>query len=155
MLTITQRLQELGEAMPDVSNPVANYVSIRRWGPLLVISGQIAQNEARPAFFGRVGAELDVETGYLAAKSAGLALVAQIAIETDGLIERVAAVLQLRVFVASAPEFTAHSRVADGASDVLTAVFGEAGQHARTAVGVASLPAGVAVEIDAIIALSV
>ena len=150
---IAKRLQELGHELPAASAPAANYVSAVKIGPLLFISGQISQRDNKPAYFGLVGVQVTVEEGRLAAESAALGLLAHIAAATDGSLGAVRRVIRLGVFVASASEFIQHSQVANGASDLIVAVFGDAGRHARTAVGVASLPQGVSVEVDAIVEL--
>ncbi|MBV9077964.1 MAG: RidA family protein [Methylobacteriaceae bacterium] len=152
-MTIAERLRELGHDLPAASKPVASYVSTRRAGELLVVSGQVSIAADGSAHAGRLGAELDVAAGRRAAEIATLNLLAQIAAATTGQVENVAAVLRLGVFVAATPDFTEQPQVANGASDLLVAVFGEAGRHARAAVGVASLPRGVAVEVDALLAL--
>ena len=148
-MSISGRLHELGYELPKIAAPVANYVSTRRAGSYLFVSGQVSG----PAFVGRLGAELDVAAGREAAERAALNLLAQVAAATDGSLAAVAGVLRLGVFVAATPDFTEHPQVANGASDLLVAVFGDAGRHARAAVGVASLPGGSAVEIDAILLL--
>lgn len=153
MTSIAAKVTELGLVLPEASGPVANFLSARRMGDLLFISGQISKRADGDGVVGRVGDEVSIDEGRRAASIATLNLLAQIAAATDGQVGSVAAVLQLRVFVASTPTFDRHSAVADGASDLLTDVFGEAGRHVRTAVGVASLPAGTAVELDAVLAL--
>lgn len=153
MHKISHKLAELGHCLPEAEAPVANYVSTTRADRLLIVAGQISAPQASPVIAGRLGESLTAEEGREAAVAAGLNLLAQLAAATDGTIEAISRVLQLCVFINAAPQFTEHSTVANGASDLLTAVFGEAGRHARTAIGVASLPAGAAVEIDAIIEL--
>jgi enamine deaminase RidA (YjgF/YER057c/UK114 family) len=153
MTTISAAVAACGFTLPDVDQPVANYLAHRRIGNCLLISGQISLNAGTPWPIGRLGDTLSVEQGYLAAQSAALQLLAQLADAADDQINQVQSVLRLGVFIASAPGFDEHSQVANGASDLLVRVLGDAGRHARTAVGVASLPAGVAVEIDAMIAL--
>lgn len=153
-ITIAERLQELGLTLPQASPPAANYISTMRSGDLLFVSGQISMAGDTSVFRSQVGAQLSVEDGRRAAEVAALNVLAQIAAATDGTLSAVRRVVRLGVFVAAKPDFTQHSPVANGASDLLVAVFGDAGRHARTAVGVASLPAGVAVEVDAIVALA-
>lgn len=153
-ITIAERLLSLGHALANASAPVANYVSAVRVGSLLYVSGQISQQDDEPAFIGRLGAEISIEEGRQAAESAALGIIAQVAAATDGTLSAVARVVRLGVFVASSPDFTQHPQVANGASDLMVAVFGDGGRHVRTTVGVASLPQGVAVEIDAIIELA-
>lgn len=153
-MTITDRLRALGYALPASAAPTANYVSAMRTGCILFISGQIAQDGGR-IHGGRLGAELSVEEGRAAAAAAALNVIAQIAAATDGRLADVAQVLKLSVFIASTPDFVEHSQVANGASDLLVQVFGEAGRHARSAIGVAALPRGACVEIEAIVQLAV
>ena len=147
-MTIAERLRELGHDLPAVSKPVASYVSTRRAGELLVVSGQVSIAADGSAHAGRLGAELDVAAGRRAAEIATLNLLAQIAAATTGQVENVAAVLRLGVFVAATPDFTEQPHVANGASDLLVAVFGEAGRHARTTIGVPALPGDAAVEVE-------
>jgi enamine deaminase RidA (YjgF/YER057c/UK114 family) len=151
--SIMEKVASLGHVLPVASLPVATYVSAVRSGPLLYLSGQISTNDALPGFLGRLGSEVTTETGRLAAEAAALNLLAQIAVHCDGAVANVTRVVRLGVFIAATPIFMEHSSVADGASDLLVAVFGDAGRHARSAVGVASLPRGVSVEIDAIVEL--
>ena len=154
MTTIAQTLESLGLALPPAPVPAANYVPTVRAGNLLHVSGQVSLVDGKPAFLGRLGAELDLEAGQAAARAATLGVLAQIAAATDGSVAAVRRIVRLGVFVAATPEFTRHSEVANGASDLMAAVFGEAGRHARAAIGVASLPRGVAVEVDAIVELA-
>ncbi len=157
MPTISAAMAACSLQLPIADAPVANYLACRRAGNLLIISGQISLQSGEPWPIGRLGESLSVEQGYLAAQSAALQLLAQLAAATNDRLDQIQAVLRLGVFIASAPGFDQHSQVANGASDLLVKVLGDAGgdagRHARTAVGVASLPAGVAVEIDAMIAL--
>ncbi|ODR92956.1 RidA family protein [Sinorhizobium alkalisoli] len=150
--TFASRLAALGHSLPEPSSPVANYVSTVRAGNLLIVSGQISVgNDA--VLTGAVGAGVSPEQGRLAAECAAVGVIAQIAAATDGSLASVRRIARLGVFIASAPDFSDHSQVADGASDVFVGVFGEAGRHARAAVGVASLPAGATVEVDALVEL--
>lgn len=151
--SIADKLISLGHKMPVAPTPVANYVSTVRAGHLLFIAGQISPREPTSAVPGRVGAELDIDQGRHAAQAAALGVLAQIAAVTNGKISAVRRIVRLSVFIASIPQFTQHPEVANGASDLIAAVFGEAGRHARTAVGVASLPCGAVVEVDAIVEL--
>jgi enamine deaminase RidA (YjgF/YER057c/UK114 family) len=153
MMTIADRLRMLGHALPAVAEPAANYLSTTRAGALLFISGQIAQCDGR-VLAGRLGADRSLEEGRIAAEAAALNVIAQIAAATDGALACVARVLKLGVFVASTPDFEQHSQVANGASDLFVQVFGDAGRHARAAIGVAALPRGASVEIEAIVQLA-
>ncbi|HEV7369994.1 RidA family protein [Arenibaculum sp.] len=151
MTTIAEKLTALGLSLRPAAAPAGNYVPTVRAGNLLHVSGQISLVDGKPGFLGRLGAELDVEQGREAARAAALGVLSQVAGATDGTVAAVRRVVRLNVFVAATPEFTRHPDVADGASDLMVAVFGEAGKHARAAVGVASLPRGVAVEVDAVV----
>lgn len=151
--TIADRLQRLGHRLPDASGPAANYVPVARVGALAFISGQIAPFAEGDVPSARLGAELSVEQGQAAAVAAALSVLAQIDRLVAGDPSRVRRVARLGVFVAATPDFTQHSLVGNGASDLIVAVLGEAGRHARAAVGVASLPRGAAVEVEAIVEL--
>jgi len=151
--SLAQLVAEHGHTLPATRPPVANYLSTTRAGNLLFIAGQIAQRDGEPAGIGRLGAALSVAEGREAAALAALGLLAQIDAVVEGDAGRVKRILRLGVFIAAEPSFDEHSQVANGASDLLVAIFGDIGRHARTAVGVSSLPAGVAVEIDAIVEL--
>lgn len=152
-MLIKDAVAACGLTLPPAPAPVASYVSAVRSGALLFISGQIPQNDGGPLFLGRVGAEISPEDARTAAETAALSVLAQIAAATDGTVAAVRRVVKLGVFVASTPEFTGQPQVANGASDLMVAVFGGAGRHTRAAVGVAALPRGVSVEIDAIVEL--
>lgn len=146
---IESRLTDLGIALPAAIAPVANYVPWARSGNLIHVSGQVCKG---PDGFitGRIGDGLDLAAGAAAARAAGLALIAQVRAACDGDLDRVVRVVKLTAFVAATPDFTDHPKVVNGASDLMVEVFGEAGRHARSSVGVASLPLGVAVEIEGI-----
>lgn len=147
--TIDARLAELGITLPDAPAPAANYVPFVRSGDLLFISGQISQSAAG-LIKGRLGETMDVAEGAEAARCCGLSLIAQARAALDGDLDRVVRVVKLGGFVNSTPDFTDQPRVINGCSDLMVAVFGEAGRHARAAVSAPALPLGVAVEIEAI-----
>lgn len=151
MHNITQQLAALGHSLPPVKTPAANYLSYTRQGDLLIIAGQIGQPGA--AKNGVVGAGFPVEQAKKEAEIAALGVLAIIDAVTDGDIRRIAQVMRLGVFIAATPDFDGHSAIANGASDLIVATLGERGRHARTAIGVASLPTGAAVEVDAIVQL--
>lgn len=154
MSGIVQKLAGLGLSLPARSTPSANYVGHVQLGNLLIISGQICEQGGVPGPCGVLGADLSNAQGYAAAQLAALGLLAQIDAATEGDLSRVRRIVRLGVFIASAANFKAHSEVADGASDLLVAVFGvDVGKHTRTSVGVAALPVGVAVEVEAMIEL--
>ena len=120
----------------------------------LYISGQISRQGGKPTFLGQLGNQVSEEDGVAAARLSGLGILSQVAAATGDRLDRVARVVRLGVFVASTPDFNRQSAVANGASDLMVEVFGDAGRHSRSAVGVASLPQGVAVEVEAVIALT-
>ncbi|QND50425.1 RidA family protein (plasmid) [Phyllobacterium sp. 628] len=154
-VTIAEKLATLGHELPVASAPVANYVSVVRTGNLLSISGQISRIDDQKAVAGIVGAALSVDEGRRAAEIAAINVLSQIAAATDGTLAAVRRIVRLGVFVAATPDFTQHPQVANGASDLVVAMFGDAGRHSRAAVGVSSLPRGVAVEIEALVELEV
>ncbi|MCA1749530.1 MAG: RidA family protein [Sphingomonadales bacterium] len=149
--TIEAKLEELGIALPEAAAPVAAYVPAVEQGGLLHISGQLPFDNGE-LMEGRLGEDRDVPYGQKAARACAIMLLAQIRKALGGL-DRVERIVKLGVFVNSAPDFTDQAKVANGASELMQEVFGEPGRHARSAVGVAVLPLGVAVEIDAIVAV--
>lgn len=151
--TLAQRLQALGFDLPDASKSAANYVATVRSGNLIFIAGQISRIDDDRAVLGKLGLGVSIEQGRHAAELAALGLLSQLNAAVEGNLATVQRIIRLGVFVNSDPDFTQVSAVADGASDLIVAVFGEAGRHARTSVGVASLPRGVAVEIDGVVEL--
>ena len=151
-MSIDERLAELGITLPQPAAPVAAYVPAVEHGGLLHISGQISFSEDGNLIVGRLGDDMNLERGKEAARRCGIMLLAQMTAAL-GSLERVERIVKLGVFVNSAPSFTDQPKVANGASELMQEVFGEAGRHARSAVGVAVLPLGVAVEVDAIVAV--
>lgn len=149
MSTIDDRLAELGVTLPDAPAPAANYVPFVRVGNIVHVSGQISQNAAG-LIKGRLGDDLDVAAGAEAAKSCAISLLAQVKKACDGDLSRVVRAIKLVGFVNSTADFVDQPKVINGASDFLVAVLGDAGRHARSAVSAASLPLGVAVEIEGI-----
>jgi len=151
-MSIDQRLAELGITLPQPAAPVAAYVPAVESNGLLHISGQISVDEEGNLIKGRLGENLDVDAGTAAARRCGIMLIAQMKAAL-GSLDRVERVVKLGAFVNSAGSFTDQPKVANGASVLMQEVFGEAGRHARSAVGVPVLPLGVAVEIDAVVAV--
>lgn len=144
------RLAELGVTLPDAPAPAANYVPfVVASGGLVHVSGQISQN-SQGFIKGRLGADLSVEDGAAAARACAISLLAQLKKACEGDFSRVKRAVKLVGFVNSTPDFTDQPKVINGASDFLVAVMGDAGRHARSAVSAASLPFGVAVEIEGI-----
>lgn len=147
MSVIETRLGELGLELPPAKPPVANYLGTKRSGDLLFVSGRVSQRR------GEVGTELTVDEAKMAARDAMLDLLAIVKQDIEDL-DRIASVEQVRGFVRSAPSFMEQPRVIDGASELLIALYGEAGRHARTATGAAQLPFGAAVQLDMVVRLS-
>lgn len=153
MTSPTERLASLGYALPAPKAPVASYVPVTRSGKLLYLSGQISA-DANGVIAGRLGETMDVAAGRNAAASAALAILAQV-VHTAGVpLEKISRVLKLTVLVNSSPDFTDQHLVANGCSDLLIEILGDTGKHARAAFGVAALPLGAAVEIDAVIEIA-
>lgn len=149
---IAARLAELGIQLPEPAAPVAAYLPAVEVGGLLHISGQIPFRADGSLITGRLGEDLDVAHGHEAAERCAIMLIAQMR-KALGALDRVERIVKLGVFIASHPHFTDQPKVANGASELMEKVFGEAGRHARSAVGVPVLPLGVAVEVDAIVAV--
>jgi enamine deaminase RidA (YjgF/YER057c/UK114 family) len=149
---IDHKLADLGLTLPAAAAPVASYVPVVEANGLLHISGQLPFKDGA-VITGRLGADVSLEDGTAAAQACALMLVAQIKAALGGL-ERVERIVKLGVFVNSTPEFTDQPKVANGASNLMVELFGDAGKHARSAVGVAALPLDAAVEVDAIVQIS-
>ncbi len=149
-MNLEQKLKELGYELPQAAPPAANYVPYVVSGAHVYVAGQIPFLNGQAGFQGRLGDDMDVETAVEAARACGLNILAQVNAAVSGDWSRVVRCVKLGGFVACVPEFTDHPVVINGASDLMAAVMGEAGQHARFAVGASSLPLGVAVEIDAV-----
>lgn len=141
------RLAELGLTLPATSAPVANYVPAVRAGSLVFLAGHLGRDAAGQVITGKVGRDLDEAAGAVAARQTALALIATLRAEV-GDLRRVQRIVRVGGFVNATEEFSRHPAVLNGCSDLLVAVFGEAGRHARAAVGVASLPLNAAVEIE-------
>ena len=147
------RLKELGIGLPAAPKPVANYVPVVRVGDLLFLSGVLPSKEGQLVFTGKLGAEVSIEQGVAAAKLAVLNALAIVKAEA-GSLDRVKRIVKMVGHIASAPGFTDQPQVLNGASDLLVAVFGEAGRHARVAVGAAELPRQSPIEIELIVQVS-
>ena len=152
-MSIEARIAELGLQLPAAAAPVASYVPTVEADNMLYVSGQISFAADGSLITGRLGADMDVAAGQAAAERCALMILAQVKAALGGSFGRVERVVKLGVFVQCTPEFTQQPEVANGASDLFVKVFGEAGKHARAAVGVPALPRGVAVEVDAILQL--
>ena len=150
-MSIEARLAEIGITLPQPAAPVASYVPAVEANGLLHISGQLPFLDGQ-LMTGRLGEDRDLDYGQTAAKMCGVILIAQIKAAL-GSLDRVERIVKLGAFISSSADFTDQPKVANGASDLMVAVFGDAGKHARSAVGVPVLPLGAAVEIDAIVAV--
>ncbi len=148
--SIDQRLAQLGITLPVPAVAVANYVPYVVVGDLVFVSGQLPMENGKPVVLGHLGAEVSVEDGVRAARLCALNLLAQAKAACDGDLDRVKRLVRLTAFVASTPNFTDQPKVVNGASDLMVDVLGDAGRHARVAVGAPSLPLNVAVEIEAV-----
>ena len=150
--SISSRLNDLGLTLPPAPAPVATYTPTLMSGNLLFISGQISKPANADIITGTLGANLTLDDGIEAARVCALNILAQAnaALGNLDLIEHVA---RLNGFVCATPDFTDHPKVINGASDLMVKILGDAGKHTRAAIGVASLPAGCAVEIDAILVI--
>lgn len=149
MSKIESRLADLGVSLPTAAAPAANYLPWVISGNQVFVSGQISQSAAG-LITGKLGVDLSVEDGAAAAKACAISLLAQLKAATGGDIDRLVRVVKLVGFVNSTPDFTDQPKVINGASDFFVEALGDAGRHARSAVSAASLPFGVAVEIEAI-----
>lgn len=147
--TIDARLADLNITLPDAPMPVANYVPYVVSGNLVYVSGQISLTEDG-LIVGKVGSDINLELGQGAARACAINLLAQLKAACGGNLDRVKRVVKLGGFVNCAPDFIDQPQVINGASDVMVDVFGDAGKHARAAVGAPSLPLGAAVEIDGV-----
>lgn len=146
---IAARLAELGVVLPEAAKPIANYVPAVITGDLLFVSGQVPMREGKIAYTGKLGASVPLEIGQQAAQLCFINVLAQ-AQAALGSLDRVARVVRLGGFIAAVPEFTMHAQVMNGASDMAVAVFDDAGRHARSTIGVPSLPGDAAVEVEAV-----
>ena len=151
--TVEARLSSLGIELPVPAAPIANYVPFTISGTLVVVSGQICVWNGERRHVGKLGAEIAIPEGQEAARLCALNILAQLKVAAGGDLDRVKRCLRLGGFVNCTPDFTDMPQIVNGASDLMVAVFGDAGRHARTAVGVGSLPGGVAVEVDAMFEL--
>ena len=144
------RLAQLGIELPRAVPPAANYVPARRSGNIVYIAGQVPVADGKDQVVGKLGREVSIEDGQKAARICAINILAQLRAAMGGSLDNVVGCLRLGGFVNAVPEFGDHPKVINGASDLMVAVFGEAGRHARAAVGCGSLPRNVAVEVDAI-----
>ena len=149
-MTIDKRLAELGITLPKPAAPVAAYVPVVVANGFAHVSGQVCLDENGQMIVGKLGENMDVARGQQAARACGLMILAQLKAAL-GSLDRVERIVKLGVFVNCTPDFKDQPKVGNGASELMQDVFGEAGRHARSAVGVPVLPLGVAVEVDAVV----
>lgn len=149
---VTAKLAELGLTLPEAAAPVAAYVPVVEVGGLLHVSGQLPFVDGK-LVRGRLGEDVSLEDGQKAAQACALMILAQVKAALGGSLDRVERIVKLGAFISSTGDFTDQPKVANGASELMVAVLGEAGKHARSAVGVPVLPLGAAVEVDAIVAV--
>jgi enamine deaminase RidA (YjgF/YER057c/UK114 family) len=148
-----QRMLELGLALPNVPTPIANFVPFRRDRDRIFLAGQICEWNGEVRYRGKLGVEHGLEDGQEAARICALNLLAALREACGGSLNRVTACLRVGGFVNCAPDYLHVPQVINGASNLIHTLFGDRGLHARTAIGVASLPQGAAVEVDAIFAI--
>jgi enamine deaminase RidA (YjgF/YER057c/UK114 family) len=153
MPTPEERLRQLGVDLPAPAAPVAAYVPTVRTGNLVYVSGQVPTVEGKPTHLGHLGADVDLAAGRAAARTCAINVIAALKAEL-GELSQVRRIVKLTGFVASTPDFTDEPKVVNAASELFGEVFGDAGRHARAAVGVAALPLGVPVEVEAIVEVS-
>ena len=147
MSNIENKLKSLNINLPEASTPVANYVSFVRHQQQIIISGQLPMLNGKVTYVGKVGSQVTIEQAVESAKLCTINLIAQLKKACNGNLDNVSC-LKLTIFVNADPDFANHSTVANGASDLICAVFGDAGKHARVAIGAGSLPFNAAVEVE-------
>jgi enamine deaminase RidA (YjgF/YER057c/UK114 family) len=152
-MSISQRLEHLQITLPEVGAALGNYVHAKRIGNLLYLSGKGPESADGTMPKGKLGAGLSVDEGYRYARQVGLVLIAAMRDALDGDLDRVEGIVKVLGMVNAAPDFEDHPKVVNGCSDLFVEVFGEAGRHARSAVGMSSLPGGIPVEIEVIVAV--
>ena len=152
-MTINKKIDELKIILPKAKAPVGSYVATKIVGKLLYISGQISVDEKGELIKGKIGKELTTDQGYDAAKRCGLSIVSQVKNACNGDLSKVKSCIKLTGFVNSTDDFNEQPKVINGASDLISLIFGESGIHTRAAVSANSLPLGVSVEVDAIFEL--
>ncbi len=148
--SVEKRIKELGIELTTPAQPVANYVGAIRSGTLIFLSGKISKDQNGELIKGKLGKDLTVEQGYEAAKNCGISILSTLK-EELGDLNKVVRIVKVTGYVNSDPNFTDQSKVVNGFSDLMVEVFGKRGKHARAAIGVASLPLGVAVEVEMIV----
>ena len=153
-MNFEDKIKELKVVLPEAKAPVGSYVATKISGKLLYVSGQISINSNGELIKGKVGKDLTTDDAYKAAERCGLSIVAQAKVACDGDLSKIKSCVKLTGFVNSTEDFIEQPKVINGASDLIAAIFGDAGMHTRAAVSTNSLPLGVSVEVDAIFELN-
>ena len=153
-MNFEENLKKLKIILPEAKPPVGNYVATKISGNMLFISGQISIDENGKLIKGKIGKDLDVDSGYEAAKRCALSIVAQVKKACNGDLSKIKSCVKLTGYVNSTDDFVDQPKVINGASDLIVSVFGDSGMHTRAAVSANSLPLGVSVEVDAIFELN-
>ena len=153
-MSFEKKIEELKIQLPDAKDPVGSYVATKIVGKLLYISGQISIAENGELIKGKIGSDLSTEEGYQAAKRCGLSIISQAKVACNQDLSKIKSCVKLTGFVNSTDKFTEQPKVINGASDLISSIFGDAGMHTRAAVSTNSLPLGVSVEVDAIFELN-
>ena len=153
-MVFEEKIKSLAINLPEAKKPVGSYVATRTVGKLLYISGQISISENGDLIKGKLGKEHNTESGYNAAKTCGLAIISQAKSACDNDLSKIKSCVKLTGYVNSTDNFTEQPKVINGASDLISSIFGDAGAHTRAAVSTNSLPLGVSVEVDAIFELN-
>ena len=152
-MNFEDKINELKIKLAEAKSPVGSYVATKICGKLLFISGQISISDNGELIKGKVGKDLNTDDGYQAAKRCGLSIISQVKNACGGDLSKVKSCIKLTGFVNSTDDFIDQPKVINGASDLITSIFGDAGKHTRAAISTNSLPLGVSVEVDAIFAL--
>ena len=153
-MSYESKIKELGIILPEAKAPVGNYLASKIVGKMLFISGQISIDESGQLIKGKVGKDLDTDSGYEAAKRCAISIIAQVKKACNNDLSKVKSCIKLTGFVNSTDDFTEQPKVINGASDLIASIFGDVGMHTRAAVSTNSLPLGVSVEVDAIFELN-
>ena len=153
-MSFQKKIDELKLILPEAKAPVGNYVATKISGKMLFVSGQISIDENGELIKGKVGKDLDTQSGYNAARRCALSIISQVKKACDNDLSKIKSCVKLTGFVNSTNDFTEQPKVINGASDLIASVFGDAGMHTRAAVSTNSLPLGVSVEVDAIFELN-
>ena len=153
-MSYESKIKDQGIILPEAKAPVGNYLASKIAGKMLFISGQISIDESGQLIKGKVGKDLDTDSGYEAAKRCAISIIAQVKNACNNDLSKVKSCIKLTGFVNSTDDFTEQPKVINGASDLIASIFGEIGMHTRAAVSTNSLPLGVSVEVDAIFELN-